>query len=472
MESKCPYKHLIPKNSTNESSTEKTNNNSETVDSSQVDPNKPSDEIKTHIDKILKNPSKAMGVNNNNNDEEEDLVDTTPIAKPDVPKCPFKAAEMNQDEEDDEDLNPHGGGCPVRYPKELNSNFDYYYEIPFYDKNDFYFEIMGNRDQKEFAEATKWIKTLPRHLRHSLFLTKDEQLNKIHKQNDFTVVYFVFEELRQKANKFYRKAQFRPFIMNYYFAYACFKWLRFKDEERNKIGIINSLSLQAIVDEDIEVKRCKTDQEISHEEATWRGALVTILKALSFSYMHLRHFSESIICLNEAIEVSNSRTPELYLRRSQARMYNKSASLDELQIALDDIHRAKSIDPEEKRFDDHLKILNDYIEEKKSNEEEKWIRLLSSINYAFNKIKEKNLNVDDYVYPNYEGTETHMETLEDMKSKYHYAIKFHNECNNQKQVLIAYREFESFMDVYTKFRWYFALDINKIPKNILKNEDK
>ena len=82
------------------------------------------------------------------------------------------------------------------------------------------------------------------------------------------------------------------------------------------------------------------------------------------------------------------------------------------------------------------------------------------------------MNVDDYVYPNYEGTETHMETLDDMKSNYHYAIKFHTECNNAKQVQIAYREFESFMDIYTNFKWYFALDLVKIPKNILKNEDK
>jgi hypothetical protein len=469
MESKCPYKHLIPNDSSNETKTETSNMYSETVESNIADPKKCPEEIKSHIDHILKNPSKAMGIANNN--DEEEVVDTNQITKPDAPKCPFKAAEMNKDEDEDEDASM-GGGCPVRYPKELNSNFDYYYEIPFYDKNDFYFEIMGKHDQKEFNELTKWVKTLPRHLRHSLFLTKDPQLTKVHEKDDFTIIYFVFEELRQKANKFYRKAQFRPFIFNYYFAYACFRWLSFKDEDRNKVGIINSQSLQAILDEDIELKRCKTDESIPLEEATWRGALVTILKALSFSYMHLRHYGEAIICLNEAIEISNSKTAELYLRRSQARMYNKSASLDDLQIALDDIHRAKMIDPEEKRFDDHLKILNDYIEEKKSNEEELWIRLLSSINYAFNKIKEKNLNVDDYVYPNYEGTETHMETLEDMKSKYHYAIKFHTECNNAKQVQIAYREFDNFMDIYSKFKWYFALDLVKIPKNILKNEDK
>ena len=156
-------------------------------------------------------------------------------------------------------------------------------------------------------------------------------------------------------------------------------------------------------------------------------------------------------------------------------MFNNCSSLDELNLALEDIHRAFEMNKEEIRFEAHLNILKTVIEEKQHSETERMLHLFSNTKYAFNKIKEKNLNIEDFVYAFYESVETNYEILEDMRLKYRYAIKFHSESANEKQIEIAYREFENYMDVYDKFKWFYSFDNNKklnSVKNLLSDEDK
>lgn len=49
-----------------------------------------------------------------------------------------------------------------------------------------------------------------------------------------------------------------------------------------------------------------------------------------------------------------------------------------------------------------------------------------------------------------------------MENKYHLAIKFFTETKNQEQLIIAYKEIESFMQTYENFLFYYNFD----PKNI------
>ena len=191
-ESKCPYKPKVKAESKcpykpTENSTEATI--ADTI-SQILDPKQPKEELV--------------------NTTHTPTTTTTTTARVDLPKCPFEAAAL-QNPEDEEDL-PMTEGCPVSVPKELNSNFNFYYEIPYSDKNDFYFDIMKKLDTKEFLEQTKTLRAMPRHLRNSLFLTKDQTLKAIH-EREFTIIYFIYEEIRQKATKFYRQAKFRQLIL-------------------------------------------------------------------------------------------------------------------------------------------------------------------------------------------------------------------------------------------------------------------
>jgi tetratricopeptide (TPR) repeat protein len=384
--------------------------------------------------------------------------------------CPFKSKSefiqqtQAQDEDDDLDEDGYikGGGCPMKIPKELNTDFEFAHEIPFYHKNDFYFNIRGTCSDKDFLEKSSKIKNMPRHLKHSLFLLKDEVMQKIRGKNDFTQTYFAFEELRNKANKIFSKGNYRQAIAYFSYAYACFKWLEFKDPERNKVSLLVSDSLDPIFDDEIIEKRVGTDEGVAFEEATYKGTLTIITKSLAFCHIHLRNFTEALRCLEESLTYSDNKVPELYFRRSQVRMYNKDSTLDDLNLALEDIYKAIEINKEEVRFDEHLKILKIYMKEKESSEKENILRLFSNVRFAYNKIKEKNYNIDDYVYTYYESVETNWEILEDMRRKYKYAVKYHTETANDKQVLIAYKEYEAFMDVYARFKWYYSFDYNKM----------
>ncbi len=51
-----------------------------------------------------------------------------------------------------------------------------------------------------------------------------------------------------------------------------------------------------------------------------------------------------------------------------------------------------------------------------------------------------------------------------MKLKYKIAIKYYNETDNKTQLNFAYQEIETFMENYSKFKWYHKFDIDKIER--------
>ena len=88
--------------------------------------------------------------------------------------------------------------------------------------------------------------------------------------------------------------------------------------------------------------------------------LINIYLALSCAYLKLSHYSAAIVAIDEGLKL-NGANSQLYFRRSQARVYNKSASLEDLLKAKEDIEKAIEIKHYEKLFQQEpgiLKIMN------------------------------------------------------------------------------------------------------------------
>ncbi len=117
-----------------------------------------------------------------------------------------------------------------------NSDFEFFHNIPYFYKNDYYFNMMGNLDILEFRSKTKLLRNYPKHLKNTLFL-KDDRINKI-RNKDFTIVFFAYEEVREKANNFYKKKLYKKAINYFTFAYSIMKWLELKEIKKGIIFYI------------------------------------------------------------------------------------------------------------------------------------------------------------------------------------------------------------------------------------------
>jgi len=82
------------------------------------------------------------------------------------------------------------------------------------------------------------------------------------------------------------------------------------------------------------------------------------LKSLSYCYIQLRDYKEAIKCLDEAESLLGEKIPDIFFRRSQARLYNKNSSYEELILALKDIEKAISYIKHEGNRDYYLKQKN------------------------------------------------------------------------------------------------------------------
>jgi tetratricopeptide (TPR) repeat protein len=91
---------------------------------------------------------------------------------------------------------------------------------------------------------------------------------------------------------------------------------------------------------------------------------------MSYAYMELRHFSDAIDCLDEAITIAEDKVADLYFRRSQARAYNNYSTEEELQKAIVDIDKANELKPQD-IYSEHKNIIEKIAEDRFNNELEK-----------------------------------------------------------------------------------------------------
>ena len=251
----------------------------------------------------------------------------------------IKQKENMQNNNNDEDRPM--GGCPVFMNKfkEINIKFEPKYPINFIlNTYDYIFDKLNYENNDKYLQSKK-IRSYPLHLRNTLFI-RDEKVKKVRKM-DFEQSYIIGEEMKEKINKIYEKGEYESALNNYILIYSFFKYLDFSSKNRENYILNNLTNLRndPIVDEDI-IKKQITYKNEGYNDINFKSNMLFLLKRISYCYIKLRCFSDAIRALDEAFEYANDTLPDIYFRRAQARMYNKSSNLKELKLAMNDLNNA------------------------------------------------------------------------------------------------------------------------------------
>jgi hypothetical protein len=92
---------------------------------------------------------------------------------------------------------------------------------------------MGKYHINEFRKKTIILKSYPRHLKNTLFIN-DERINNLRKR-EFTLIFFGYDEIKDRANKLYKQKKYRSAISYYTYAYSIMKWLNHKHNKDNNV---------------------------------------------------------------------------------------------------------------------------------------------------------------------------------------------------------------------------------------------
>lgn len=248
----------------------------------------------------------------------------------------------------------------------MNKHYESHYEILRFGPFDFMFDLRGGLSKEDFIEKTKLLNSFPRHMKYTLF-HNDEKIKKV-RTKEFPLVFFVYDEVKDKGNKLFKKKKYREAIDYYIYAYSMMKWIQFKDEKKDT-EFLKVPSLDPILDSDIKECKCYLD-DVAVEEDSYKACIVFLLMSLASAYMELRHYSEAIQCLDECISIAGDKVPDLYFRRSQARSYNKGSSDEQLNLAKNDIEKAITL-KKETIYMEHKERLCKIIEERMKTELDK-----------------------------------------------------------------------------------------------------
>ena len=424
-------------------------------------------------------------------------------------KCPFGFSdndsekdlnEINLEEKDSDSGDEiNEGGCPVmgkNRSEPVNKDFKRHYEIPLYGPFDFLFYLKGDLEENDWKEKTEKIRNLPRHLKYTLFYQDQPELENIHKL-EFPKVFFMFDELKQKGIRYYNRRKFREALEYFNYAYGLMKWVEFKDKERQK-NFIKKPSMNAILDDDIEIKSCYMDEPKAEEES-YKSCVVYILLVMAYCFIELRHYSSAINCLNECEKEAGNLVPDVFLRRAQALICKKNISKIELEKAEKDLEKsiqlAEKFNIELKKEYDEMhpvyraRFINldiyylmkkklEKIKEERINEEIFRIRrIIGKIcdEEHKNMKLEEALLIEGLVLSKKEDIYRYYKVFKEMKKQYKQIIKFFSETKNQELLDLTYDEYEKFMDSYDKFKFYYNFELDNIdPKaiNRLNEEEK
>jgi len=70
---------------------------------------------------------------------------------------------------------------------------------------------------------------------------------------------------------------------------------------------------------------------------------------------------------------------------------------------------------------------------------------------------------------------TQYKVLKEMKNHYKIAIKYFIETNNEVQLVIAYKEIETYLEHYNQYEWYYNFNpenVSAIFFNLLNEENR
>ena len=409
--------------------------------------------------------------------------------------------EKNASDDDDSGDEEPTGGCPVMGKGRMdpkNKDFEEFYEIPCFGNYDFLFFLRGGLSQEEWIEKTKKMRKYPRHLKYTLFYQNQEKLKEVHKA-EFPRVFFIYDDIKQKGIRLYNRKKYREALEHLNYAYGLLRWIEFKDKKRQADFIIKP-SLDGILDDEIEEKKCYLDAP-DVEEESYKACVIYILEIMAYCHMELRQYTNAIECLDECEELGGNLVPDVYFRRAQARMFNRNSTDEDLQKAKSDIEKAikfgeiynakikekygENINYYKKPIDLEIycntsKKLDKIIEARLDLKTYNLRRILGKV-YGNKKKNENDITDDEAIFfesclfNSQNDLDRQYRILKEMKSKYNLAVKFFTETKNKEQLDLTYKEFEGFHEVFEQFKFFYKFKIESIdPKaiNQLNEEEK
>ena len=355
--------------------------------------------------------------------------------------------------------------------------FNLYYEIPFHGKYDFIFLLRGSMKKNEWTMKTKNIRKYPTHLKNTLFYQNDIKLQQIHTLN-FNRIYNIYKKIKSSGLNLYNNKKFRECLEQFNYAYGLFKWIELKDKTIPFNEKINNENF-VILDSDIEEKSMildNNDYDNNNQQMieTKKVCLIYILEIMAYCNIELRLFSNAIECLEECAILAQKNYPDVYLRRAQARLYNKKSSDQELKLAEEDINQAINIVLHNNKNKIDLNIyyktrykLNQIIQ-KRSEMEIKYIRTILKPNLNLRNNSTDKINNDNVLYIKPDNNKTQYKILKEIKKKYILAFKFFTETKNYTQLDLTYKEYEIFYNIFSKFKFFYKFSPNNINETISK----
>ncbi len=376
--------------------------------------------------------------------------------------------------------------------------FNFYYEIPLTGKYDFIFLLRGGLSKNDWILKTKNIRKCPRYLKNTLFFQSQIKLQEIHKYN-FSKIYRLYMMIKKKGIDLYTNKKYRECIELFNYAYGLFKWIEFKDKNF-KINLINNETF-AILDDAIEEKKVIMEHANDKEEEIYKSSILFILEIMAYCHIELRLYSNAIECLDECVSIARNNYPDVYLRRAQARIYNKKISDEELKMAEKDINKAlnlvllhnsniqKKYNPDANINYSNQNIINTEIYYKTKNKFNQIIQKRLEIkinnirkligqfpnccncnnNAIINNQLLHDKNNDNIPYINSQDIERQYKILKEIKKKYNLAVKFFTKTKNQDQLDLTYKEYESFNEVFYKFKYFYKFSINSLDKRVIEH---
>ena len=353
--------------------------------------------------------------------------------------------------------------------------FKLYYEIPFHGKYDFVFLLRGNMEKTDWTKKTSKIRTFPRHLKNTLFYQDNDKFKKIHLLN-LKKIYQIYSKIKNGGLILYNNRKFRECLEQFNYAYGLFKWIEFKDKNIKLNEVIKKNNF-TILDSDIDEKRIIINSNNNKLEEMYKACLIYILEIMAYCNIELRLFSHAIECLEECAILAQNNFPDVYLRCAQARIYNKKSTDEELKLAEKDINNAINMvnkNNNKNKIDTGIyyrtKNKLNQIVKKRLETKVKYIKVLLKRNLNL-KNKKKNLNNsnDNVLYIKINDNKRQYKILKEIKKKYVLAFKFFTETKNYIQLDLTYKEYESFYDIYNKFKFFYKFDSSSINDTIISH---
>ena len=155
-----------------------------------------------------------------------------------------------------------------------------------------------------------------KHFKEDTSSINSDEIQKVAPLPKKTVISF--NEFKEKGNKLYNKGQYSKALEQYVEAYSLLKWIEVRD--RTLLSYANIVQKQrAIVDGDI-IKR-SSYLNSTDDDDTFNDCICSILLSISYCFLQMRHYKNTVDCLDECLEIDENNVIALF-RRSQELQYN------------------------------------------------------------------------------------------------------------------------------------------------------